>query len=143
MSLKTVKRLASRVLGVGESHVKILDAKRASEALTSDDVRSLISEGAIVGEQKMGVGRAKARFKQARLHAGRRRQKGSVKGGRKTRGKKKWISMTRGTRRLLASLKPSLKKGYYRNSYLKIKGGYFKSKAQLLQYLRDNKAFKS
>ncbi len=142
MSLKTVRRLASRLLGVGESHVKILDAKRAGEALTSDDVRSLISEGVIVGEQRVGVGRAKARFKQARLHSGRRRQHGSRKGGRKAKKKKKWVSLTRGMRRALSALKPSLKKGYYRNAYLKIKGGYFKSKAQLLQYLRENKSFK-
>jgi len=143
LSLKTVKRLASRLLRVGESHVKILDAKRASEALTRDDVRSLISEGVIVSEQKTGVGRAKARFKHSRLHAGRRRGVGSRKGGRKARGKKKWVSVTRGLRRVLLSLKPLLKKGYYRNAYLKIKGGYFKSKAQLIQYLRDNKAFKT
>jgi ribosomal protein L19E len=76
MSLKTVRRLAARLLRAGESRIRIIDAKRASEALTGDDVRSLIAEGVIALEPPRGVRRVSRR--RARTLAG-----GGARGARK------------------------------------------------------------
>ncbi len=135
MSLKTVRRLAADIAGVGESRVRILDAKRAGEALTRDDVRSLFSEGAVAVSETKGVGRAKARFKQSRVQAGRRRGWGSAKGGVKTREKAKWVSLVRGLRRALATHKNKIARSDYRRAYRMIKGGFFKNKRQLAEFV--------
>ena len=47
-------------------------AKKAKDALTTEDVRGLISQGVVVELPKTGVGRGKAKIKQARKQAGRR-----------------------------------------------------------------------
>ncbi|NUN11329.1 50S ribosomal protein L19e [Candidatus Micrarchaeota archaeon] len=144
MSLKTIKRLASKVLNVGKSHVKINDAKKASEALTTEDVKSLVSEGVITKEQKTGVGRGKAKFKQARKKLGRRVGPGSARGkkysivSRKTR----WITKVRGQRKLLTSITPSLVPGARKKLYTMIKGGAFTSKKNMLNYVNENKLTK-
>jgi large subunit ribosomal protein L19e len=138
MGLKTVKRLAANLLGVGESHVKILDAKRASEALTRDDVRGLLKEGVVFVEHKKGVGRGKARFKQDRKHAGRRRGVGSRKGSKRIE-KKIWMKRVRALRRVLKRFSDSMDSRAYRNAYKKIKGGYFKNKRHLVSFLKEKK----
>jgi len=144
MGLQTVRRLAASILKAGESRVRILDAVKAKEALTRDDVRSLVRQGIVVVEQKKGVGRAKARFKQSRLHAGRRRGRGSRKGAKYSRvsRKERWVGKVRSQRRLLKRLKGELRKGGYRKLYSMVKGNFFKSKKHLLSYAGENKFFK-
>ena len=142
-SLKFIKRLASSVLGLGTSHIKILDAIKAGDALTRDDVRGLISEGVIVGEPVAGVGKSKARLKQRKVRKGRRRGQGSKKGATGPVARRVWITTTRSLRALLKRLKPSLNDASsYRAVYKKIKGGLFKNKRQLLLYLKENKLVK-
>ncbi|MFH1779968.1 MAG: 50S ribosomal protein L19e [Candidatus Micrarchaeota archaeon] len=144
MSLKTIRRLASKVLKIGESHIKILDAKKAAEALTTEDVKALIKEGAIKATQKKGVGRGKAKIKQARKKLGRRIGPGS-KFGKKyaiISRKKRWISRVRSQRKLLESISSSLVDGAKRKIYSRIKGGSFDNKKQLLSYLNEKKLLK-
>ncbi|MEM4255300.1 MAG: 50S ribosomal protein L19e [Candidatus Norongarragalinales archaeon] len=144
MGLKTVRRLVASIANAGESRVKIIDAARAKEALTRDDARSLIKEGAVVIEQKKGVGRNKARFKQSRVHSGRRRGPGSRKGASfagKSR-KERWVEKVRSQRKVLKSMKSGLAQGAYRKLYSMIKGNLFKTKKQLLSYARENKLLK-
>ncbi len=135
MSLKTVRRLAADVAGVGESRVRILDAKRAAEALTRDDVRSLFSEGALAVLPAKGSSRAKARFKSSRTQAGRRRGRGSVKGGLKSRAKHAWVLRVRGLRKALAAQKGRIARTDYRKAYRMIKGGFFRNKRQLAEFV--------
>jgi len=144
MSLKTIRRLAADVLKVGETHVKILDVKRAGDALTRDDVRTLIKESAIVATQKKGVGRAKASWKQGRKKLGRRVGLGSRKGSAlaKVSRKKRWMVKVRSLRRVLSVLRNGLKKGAYRKVYLMVKGGQFRSKKQLREFVREQKLLK-
>ena len=136
MTLKTVRRLAADVAGVGESRIRVVDAKRANEALTRDDVRTLFSEGAVAVVEAKGSGRAKARFKQQRTHSGRRRGAGSAKGSVAARGKSEWIALVRGLRRALALRKSRLGRVDYRRAYRMIKGGFFKNKRQLAEFIR-------
>jgi large subunit ribosomal protein L19e len=136
VSIKTTKRLASRITGAGESRICIYDAKAAKEALTADDVRELLRNGAISVRPVKGTGRAKARFKQSRKEAGRRRGEGSRRGSEfaKTPPKKRWAQKVRSQRRLLSNLKPRLSKGAYRELYSQVKGNLFKSKKALLSH---------
>ena len=144
MSLKTIRRIAASILKAGESRVKFKDTASAKEALTRDDVRGLIQEGVIVLEQKKGIGRSKARFKQKRVHAGRRRGTGSTKGAKYSvvSRKQRWMGKVRSQRRLLQQLKGSLKEGEFRKLYSMIKGNFFRNKKHLLSFARENNLLK-
>ncbi len=142
MSIKTAKRIAARIMKCGQSRVCIIDAKAADEALSHDDVLSLINQGLITERPAKGVGRGKARFKQARKNAGRRRGKGSSKGTkfasvpRKTR----WITKVRSQRIVLKKYKSKLQEGTYSGIYRMVKGNNFRDKKHLKEYLEKNVA---
>ncbi len=140
MSLKTVKRLAARIVGCGEKRVKILDAKKAEPALTADDVRALIKEKAIVIVPARGVGRAKARARQELRKKGRRRKAGSIKGSHYALLPKKdrWLRVVRAQRKFLANIKSTLIEGSYRKLYRMVKGSAFPDKRRLLEYIKTN-----
>ena len=140
MSLKTVKRLAARIVGCGEKRVKIIDAKKAAPALTADDVRSLIKEKAIEIVPARGVGRAKARARQELRKKGRRRNEGSIKGSpfAMLPRKDRWLRVVRAQRRMLVNLRSSLVEGAYRKLYRMIKGSAFPDKRRLLEYVKNN-----
>ncbi len=144
MGLVTIRRLAASIAKAGGSRIKILDPVRAKEALTRDDVRSLLKEGVIVVEQKKGVGRSKAKFKHSRVHAGRRRGVGSRKGAMFAglSRKERWVRKVRSQRKLLKSVKSNLAEGAYRKLYSMVKGNLFKTKKQMLSFARENKLLK-
>ncbi len=139
MSFSTVKRICSRVYGVGETRVKILDVPKVQGALTADDVRSLVKEKAIIITPLRSPSRRASRWKQSRIAIGRRRGKGSRK-GTKVSEKSKWLKKIRSQRKLLFSLKSKFKqKSDFRKVYLMIKGSAFRNKRAVLSYLRENK----
>ena len=144
MSIKTAKRVAARILKCGESRVKILDQKKAAEALTHDDIVTLIKERAIVKVPAKGVGRGKASFKQERKNAGRRRGRGSQKGTRYALmpRKTRWITKVRSQRIVLRQVKEKLTEGAYSSVYRMIKGNNFRDKKHLKLYLQENKLMK-
>lgn len=142
MGMKTVRRIAASILGVGEKRVRFKpDAlEEIKEAMTREDVRALISKGLIWAEPEKGTSRARARKLHEQKKKGRRRGHGSRKGKRGARMKRKraWVLRVRGQRKLLRALKGKglIKPRVYRKVYRMIKGGYFKSKAHLLSYLK-------
>ncbi len=138
MSVSTVRRLCSRIFKVGESRVKILDAKRAAEALSAEDVRELVKEKVVVIIASKGPSRKAARHKQSRIRAGRRRGQGSKKGTSVSQ-KTLWIQKIRSQRKLLRALKSRVAKGEFRKVYKMIKGNAFKNKHALSTYLKENK----
>jgi len=144
MGILTVRRIAAELLGVGESRVKIdpKNSSKADEALTRDDVRSLISQGIIYRIRKTGVSRGRGRRKHVKMKAGRRRGTGSRKGKRYARVPRKeiWMSHVRAQRALAKSLllEKKIQHDTYRKVYRMIKGGAFKSKASLLSHLKDS-----
>lgn len=140
MSISTIRRLSSRIYGVGESRVKILDQKRAAEALTAEDVKNLVKEKVIIIVASHGPSRAAARHKQSRKAMGRRRGRGSKK-GTSVPQKEKWIAKVRAQRKLASSFKSKLKHGAFRKVYGMIKGNAFKSKHALFTYLKENNLF--
>ena len=141
MSLKTVRRLAAQILGVGEKRV-VFDTAQSGEiakAVTKDDVRKLIEARAITARRVKGVPRTRGR-----LRAERKRLRGSGAGNRRgtanarANRKKKWIATVRAQRMLLRNLQTEgkLQKGY-RELYMKIKGGAFPDRARMLAHLKE------
>lgn len=141
MSLQTVKRLASRIFGAGQSQVRIVDVEKSLNALTADDVRQLEKQGAIKILHKISVGRGKAKLRHAKKLLGRRTGAGRRKGtdNAKLLLKTRWVMKARSQRKLLASLHPSLVTGAYQQIYRMIKGGFFRDKAHLLSFVEERK----
>ena len=113
MTLKTVKRMASDILGVGISRIKIRDVSKVKTALTKDDVRGLIKQGLIYVEKATGISRRRAKERHEKKKTGQKRGFGSRKGkkGARIKEKEQWINKTRKQRKILSVLKPKLISG--------------------------------
>ena len=138
MTATTVKRLAADILNVGVNRIRIKQDEyaRAMEALTREDVRGLIDDGAVYSIRYVGP-----RSKPPRKHKGpgkRRGKKFSRKGE-----KEGWMERIRAQRKYLTELIKSeeVPAEYKRKVYLKIKGGSFRGKKALLTYLKENKMY--
>lgn len=143
-NLAKQKRIAAQVLKIGESRVWI-DPEAAEDvagAITREDVRGLIEEGAIVEKQKKGVSRGRARVSARQKALGRRKGPGSRKGAKGARAsrKKKWITKIRALRRRLKELRDDefVDKTTYRRLYNKANGGDFRSMGYLNDYITAN-----
>lgn len=143
MDLEMQKRLAADILKVGEKRVWI-DPDRTTEvstAITRDDVRSLIDEGAIKAKPKEPTSRSRARKRREQQDKGRQSGPGTRKGskqGRKSE-KREWIDKVRPLRERLRELRDEdvIDSSLYRDLYRKVKGGAFRSKAHLETYLKE------
>ena len=104
-------------------------------AITREDVRRLISEGAIVRRPQMVHSRGRNRTRKAERKMGRHRAQGSRKGTRESRNasKDEWIKRVRAQRALLVELRTSkaIKPSAYRALYGQVKGGQFQGKRAL------------
>ncbi|MEM4452578.1 MAG: 50S ribosomal protein L19e [Thermosphaera sp.] len=146
--LSLQKRLAAEVLGVGVSRIRI-DPARAddvSAAITREDIRKLIKEGAIWVEPVHGIAGVSSKVRRVQRSKGRRRGHGKRKGVKTARleDKEAWMARIRKMRRFLRYLrdKNMIDKRTYRRLYRLAKGGAFKSLASLKLYLRENKILK-
>ncbi len=145
MSIRTVRRMAADILKCGESKI-IINPERLSDAasaLTRDDVKMLVMQGVITAAKKRGTSRFRGRKndelrRKGRTGAGSR--KGSV--GARLNQKGRWAVHIRAQRSYLKQVKNALRDGAYRKLYLKVKGGMFKSRAQLSHYIQDNNLMK-
>ncbi len=142
-NLSLQKRMAASLYKVGLDRVK-LDPSRAAEikeAITKDDIRKLVKEGAIKILQKQGVSRARARKRLKQKRKGRRKGPGSRKGSRGARLSRKeaWMQRIRAQRKFLKMLKD---KGYisqevYRMLRQKAKGGFFRSVRHIKMFIEE------
>jgi large subunit ribosomal protein L19e len=129
------KRLAARILKVGESRVW-LDPSKAKDievAITKIDIRKLIQKGAIKSLPK-------------KLHKPREKKKGKRGPGRKkgsmfakVSAKGRWISTVRPLRKMLKELRQTgqIDRPTYRKLYLLVKGGMFRSRSHMRIYLEQ------
>lgn len=148
MNLKLQKKLASKIAKVGKNKIR-LDQKAGEElkeAITKEDIRSLINEGVIQIKDSKGISRGRARKSHLQKKKGRQRGHGKRKGSKNARTdlKRTWINHVRSQRKLLKELKDQskLKEGTYGEIYKKIKGNYFRSKRHLILYLKKNNLIK-
>ncbi len=145
MDLKKIRKIAERLLGVGASKVWFDPAQLESiaEAMTTDDIRSLIKDGAIRKKRGQLHSKGRARILKEKKRRGRKRGFGKRTGTKKARlqRKRSWITNVRAQRTHLRELKDKKKidKKTYSKVYGLIKGGYFKGKKYIDSYVNGAK----
>jgi len=144
--LHNQKRLASEILKIGKSRVRI-DPDRGEEvaaAVTRADVRKLIAGGVITSVQKTGVSRGRGRKLDMQKKKGRRTGPGSRKGaaGARDPRKDRWVHLIRALRDELRTLRESgaIDASTYRTYYVRAKGGQFRSRAHLKSHMKTEGA---
>ncbi len=149
MDVSFQRRLAAEVLGVGLDRVWIdpNHLKEVAEALTKDDIRELIKAGIIQKLPIKGQSRVRARLLHEQRKKGRRRGYGSRKGPRTARSdpKREWVYRVRAQRELIRELykKGRIDHDTYRDLYMKVKGGFFKSRRHVMLYLEQKGLLKA
>lgn len=145
MNLRSQRRLASEILKTGVNNVWI-DPERTDDveaAITRQEIRKLIHEGAIRAVSEKGVSRARARLLHEKKKRGLRRGVGSRTGRSTARmpGKKSWEIRIRAIRTRLKELRRRrvIRRDSYRRLYLMAKGGAFSSVANVDQYIEAQK----
>lgn len=147
MEPKKAKQLAAVILKVGLGRIYVDPEKiaKVSEAMTKDDVRTLIAERVVKKRPEVSQSRGRAKATQAARAKGRNRGKGNRSATRKVRSEQKsrWMNRVRSQRRTLRELKTSnpteVEKLNYSKVYKRIKGGYFRGKRHLVEYVEGAK----
>lgn len=148
MKLGVQKRLAASILKSSPKRVwfdedRLNDIK---EAITKQDLKGLISEGAIRLKPVKSISRGRSRKIKTQKAKGLRKGSGSRKGAMKARApkKEKWMNKIRVQRRFLKSLRAHgyLDRSTYQQLYLKSKGGFFRSERHIKIYLEENNLLK-
>jgi len=141
--LSAQKRLAAEVLDAGENSVW-LDPERQgdiAEAITREDIRELVDEGAIRADEPSGNSRGRARERQQKRSYGHQKGPGSRRGkaGARQNEKADWSSRIRAQRKRLRELRDEgeLDTSTYRDLYDKAGGGEFDSVADLERYIDE------
>jgi len=147
MNLKVQRRMAADIMKCGVNRVRFNFPKGMTDeeidtitnAITKEDVRELVERGYICQAPEQGTSRGRAKVRIARRQYGRRRGPGSREGAKHARDprKKRWVSKVRALRKSLRDLKDTGKitKQVYRQYYVRIKGGMFKSRTHLISHL--------
>ncbi|HJJ90143.1 MAG TPA: 50S ribosomal protein L19e, partial [Methanocorpusculum sp.] len=103
--LASQRRLAAAVLGCGENRVWFNPEKLSDvqNAMSREDIRTLIEDGAISFHQKRGVSRGRARVRIAKRAYGHCKGSGRRSGakGARTPSKIQWIKKIRAQRKEL------------------------------------------
>lgn len=142
MSVKLTRRIASQLLGRGESAVKIKPSaiNDAKKAITREDVRNLIKNGSIYSTKEKHNISAYSKVLKEKRKKGRRRGMGRRKGTLKARGTVEYKKRIRGQRRVLKALKDesAIDNERFKKYYALVKGGNFTSKATLINHIRSD-----
>ena len=139
--LSAQKRLASDILDVGKDRVWFNPERQGdiADAITREDVRELVDDGAITAKDKKGNSRGRARERKEKQAYGHQKGAGSRKGkaGARQNEKQNWESRIRAQRRTLRELRDdgTLTKSQYRDLYDKAGGGEFDSVADLQRHI--------
>jgi large subunit ribosomal protein L19e len=128
MDLKKKKALAVRALGVGAKRIKFLEPRldEIKEALTKQDIRDLVKDGAIVIKN---IGGRKTSTKKKK-----RRSVGNVR-KKVNRRKEHYVALTRKLRKQLAQMGSKLTKKEKTELRNKIKNKFFASGAEFKNYI--------
>ncbi|MEM2906364.1 MAG: 50S ribosomal protein L19e [Candidatus Bathyarchaeia archaeon] len=139
----TQRRLAAEALGVGLSRVW-MDPERLEDiqsAITKQEIRRLIGEGAIKKRPEKGVSRGRTRRLHVKRARGERRGPGTRKGGAKARASEQhsWTTLIRALRAELATLRRRriITPDVYRKLYARCKGHAFDSVGELRRYIES------
>ncbi|WP_255148852.1 50S ribosomal protein L19e [Halorarius halobius] len=142
--LSAQKRLAADVLDVGKNRVWFDPERQGdiADAITREDIRELVDEGAIASEDASGNSRGRARERAEKRSYGHRKGQGSRKGkqGGRSDEKEDWQSRIRAQRRTLKQHRDEgdIDSSAYRELYDMASGGEFDSVADLERYIENN-----
>ncbi len=141
MNLRSKRRLAASVLGVGKDRV-IFDEEYADliqDAITRSTIRGLVGLGAIRVAPEKGTSRGRFRERRKKLKRG--RTSGAYKGAKSARlaRKDRWIVKVRSLRKRLkvARERGELKSENYWRLYKQVKGGQVKGVKQLIDLMKE------
>lgn len=143
MNLKSKRRLAASVLGVGVDRVIFNDEYNdlIQDAITRSTIRGLVGFGAITIAPQKGVSRGRFRTKSKRLKRG--RGAGSTEGPAKARSPRKdmWVSKVRALRWRLkvAKDRKEISADSYKKLYKQVKGGQVRGVKHLLGLIQEAK----
>ena len=143
MNLKSKRRLAASVLGVGKDRVIFNDeySDLIQDAITRSTIRGLVGFGAITVAPEKGISRGRFRTKSKKLKRG--RGAGSTEGTARARNPRKdmWISKVRALRWRLkvAKERKELSPEAYRKLYKQVKGGQVRGVKHLLDLMKEAK----
>lgn len=142
--LTAQRRLAADILDVGKNRIW-LDPDRQedlADAITREDVRDLIDEGAITASDAKSNSRGRARERAQKRAYGHKKGAGSRKGkaGGRQNKKQAWQSKIRAQRSTLKQLREDgdIDSSTYRDVYDMASGGEFDSVADLERYIENN-----
>ena len=144
VDLSIQKRLAAKILGVGESRIWIdpNEIDLVVDAITREEIRKLIHDGVIRVKPMHGVSRERWRIKHEQRKKGRRRGHGRRKGAKNARhdSKEDWMNRIRKIRRYLRYLRDHdiIDRRTYRRLYRLAKGGMFKNLLSLKHYMKEH-----
>ena len=142
INLRDKRELAARTLGVGVNRIKFETEyiEDVLDAITRDDIRSLVTARSIYVSEITGTSRGRKRVKQLRVRK-HGTGAGSKKGRKKARqGKKQiWVKKVRAMRRHIGIFKArgEISNKAYWSLYKKIRGGHVRSLAHLRELARE------
>ena len=144
VNLKAKKRLASRVIGVGVHRVRFAEdhLEDVANAITRDEIRSLITANTITVRPFTGTSRGRAHAKKAQ-----RNKRGTTQGSKHGRkgarvGKKAvYVAKVRALRRLLkiAKARNDITNPEFWMLYKKVGGNTVRNKAHLRALMEETK----
>jgi len=144
LSLRSQRRIAAQILKVGTNRVWI-NPERIEDvevAITREEIRRLIHEGAIKPAPEKGISRVRARILHEKRKDGLRRGPGIRKGssGARITQKQAWMQKIRALRRRLREWKTNraLTEGAYRQLYTLAGSGSFGSIAEMERYAKTH-----
>ncbi len=144
MKLDFQKKIAGKLFKASPKRVVLVEdaLEEINDAVTREDIRSLINKGAIYLKQKKGVSRARANKIRRQKIKGKRKNPGSRKGSKKvrTQARRMRINASRRKREFIKNLraKNKITAKEYRKLYNMIKGGFFRSTRHLKLYVSEN-----
>lgn len=135
------RRMAAAILKCGANRVWF-DPERQADieaAISRNDLRELITEGAIKAHPVKGNSRGRTRARMAKRSYGHRKGQGRRKGAAGARGssKRAWIRKIRAQRRVLREMRDdgSIDRSLYRVMYRRASGGQFRSVSHLTSHV--------
>ena len=146
--LSVQKRLAAQVLKCGKNRIRFDPEKltEIKEAITKNDVKSLINNGVISKKRLLNTSRFWARKAKRQKSHGRRKGFGSRKGKKSARNnpKRSWINKIRLQRGYIRYLrgKNMITNEAHNELYMKSKGGYFRSLRHMKLYISEKNIMK-
>ncbi len=141
MNLRSKRRLAASVLGVGVDRVIFDDeySDLIQDAITRSTIRGLIGFGAIKAAPEKGVSRGRFRERSEKLKRG--RGSGSTEGssGARSPRKEAWITKVRALRWRLkvAKDRKEIDNATYKKLYGQVKGGQVRNVKHLLSMMKE------